>query len=82
MKRLTFSPAVLESGPKKSFVLKFPKFTLSLMIVGKDIYAEFLEGSSRETFKGSVEDDEKEFQKIVDDVMKKLGTVIHVNHKK
>ena len=82
MKRLVFSPEVFETRPEKSFVLKFPRFTLSIMTAGKDIYAEFIEGSARETFKGEVEDDEKEFRKIVDDVMKELGTVIMIDHKK
>lgn len=82
MKRIVFSPDVIGKCPEKSFVLKFPQFTLSIMTVGKDVYAELVEGSSRETFKGIVDDDEKEFKKIIDNVMKELGTVIMVNHKK
>jgi len=82
MKRIVFSPDAFGQCPEKSFVLKFPQFTLSIMTVGNDIYAELIEGSSRETFKGVVDDDKKEFKKIIDNVMKELGTVLMVDHKK
>jgi hypothetical protein len=78
MKEIVFSPADLDVSPKKSFVLKFPDETLTLMFSEEGFFAESIVKSTRKTFKGGVKDSEGEFKKLIEELTKKLDKIIQV----
>lgn len=82
MKEIVFKPAIIQTRPDQSFVLKFPGFTLSLLFSKGKMHAEVLEGANRSTFESEVRDNQGEFDKIMDKVMKNIGTIVKIDHKK
>jgi len=82
MKEIVFKPAVITTRSDHSFVLKFPGFTLSLLFSRGKLSAEVLEGTKRSTFESEVKDNSEEFEKIVNKLLKNLGTVVRIDHKK
>ena len=82
MKEIVFKPAIIQTRPDRSFVLKFPNFTLSLLFSKGKMNAEVLEGTKRSTFESEVKDNQKEFDKIMDKVMKNMSDIVKIDHKK
>ncbi|MBR9681101.1 MAG: hypothetical protein GOU98_04765 [Candidatus Altiarchaeota archaeon] len=82
MNEIVFLPASMDISPEDSVVLKFPKITISLVVNKGKIYAEVLEKSKRETYKGELKDNTKELEEVVSKVMEKIGSIIQINHKK
>lgn len=82
MEEIVFTPATMDVSPEKSFVMKFPKMTISIIVNKGKIYAEVLKKSKRETFKGGLKDNSKELETAVSKIMEKLSSVVEINHKK
>jgi hypothetical protein len=82
MNEIVFKPSVLETRPDRSFVMKFPKFTLTLMFSKGKMHAEILDGTARSTFESEVRDNQEEFDKIMDKVLKNVSSIVRIDHKK
>lgn len=82
MKEIVFKPAVIETRPDHSFTLKFPNFTLSLLFNKGKMYAEVLEGTKRSSFESEVKDNQKEFDKVMEKVLKNMKSIVKIDHKK
>ncbi len=78
MKEIVFSTAKLEISPNKSFILRFPEFTLSLMFNKKKVFAEIIQKKARTVFEGKVEKNEKKFENAVEKLMKNLEKIIEI----
>ncbi len=79
VKAIKFVPSTIEGGPKRSFLLEFPDFSLSLIETEKGLFAEIVRENERQTFTSKIED--VSVRKEVQAVLSRLNEIVQVYQK-
>ena len=76
MEALEFKPSPVEGSPRKSVLLKFPDFSLSIIRTDSGIFAEIL-GEERKTFRAEKVD--VDVSGSVDRIMEKFFQIVEIH---